>query len=358
MKLDCRNFRAALELALAGEGRALSALAWHEHLLGCGECRALLAGEEALDLLLASLPDPRLPRRLTERVLVRLRAARRAEVQLDALLALDHAVAAPSGLATRVLAGLATERERVANENVHADSAEGRATHADASLERLLDESGHVEVRHDLAPRVLARLRASEAEAERKLDRVLDRAAAFDPVHAPQGLAPRVLASLAAERATVLPEHANTERTRSLSAANMLERGPRARRAFVWALAASVLFALALWSATWIGGERDETPIVQPPERGPRPPSAPENGANDANAPSAEMLAALDVLEQWDLLMQSDVDVLLSTFAPADQALLDLHAFDDTNAPSEESSGDGSKSGPKPSANKSEERKG
>ena len=36
------------------------------------------------------------------------------------------------------------------------------------------------------------------------------------------------------------------------------------------------------------------------------------------------MLVALDVLEQWDLLLGSDVDLLLSTLAPADQTLLDV----------------------------------
>jgi hypothetical protein len=40
-------------------------------------------------------------------------------------------------------------------------------------------------------------------------------------------------------------------------------------------------------------------------------------------APDPQMLAALDVLEEWDLLMQDDVDVLLSTLGPADLALLD-----------------------------------
>lgn len=358
MKLDCRNFRAALELALAGEGRALSTLAWHEHLAGCGECRTLLEAEEALELLLASLPDPRLPRRLTERVLVRLRAARRAEVQLDALLALDHPAEAPSGLAARVLAGLALERERAA-------SADSDAEREDVSLERLLDDAGHVEREHDLAPRVLARLRAAEAEQDRRLEIVLDRAEELAPSRAPSGLAERLLAGLVAERANA----AQTEDVHARPAPEPLvsaDARPRVlgsfvRRRFVWALAASLVLALAVWGVSLVGGARDDAPIVQPPERGPRAPADDANGGaapTEPNAPSSEMLAALEVLEQWDLLMTDDVDVLLSTFAPADQALFDLQAFDEGAVPVDESGGDGTKSAPKPNAKKSEEQKG
>ena len=44
MKPDCRSFRIRLESTLEG-ARAqseLTSLAWHEHLLACAECRALL----------------------------------------------------------------------------------------------------------------------------------------------------------------------------------------------------------------------------------------------------------------------------------------------------------------------------
>jgi hypothetical protein len=102
----CTSFRRALERAL--EGRAsedVRVLSWHEHLLGCTDCRALLEAEEALEELLGSLPEPRLPAALARRVLARLRADRVEERALDRLLGLDEA-APPPDLARRVLAGL------------------------------------------------------------------------------------------------------------------------------------------------------------------------------------------------------------------------------------------------------------
>ena len=45
-------------------------------------------------------------------------------------------------------------------------------------------------------------------------------------------------------------------------------------------------------------------------------------------APDSQMLASLDVLEQWDMLNGDDVDLLLSTLPTADEALLE---FQDTN---------------------------
>jgi hypothetical protein len=109
----CTSFRRALERAL--EGRAsqdVRVLSWHEHLLGCADCRALLEAEEALEELLGSLPEPRLPAELAERVLARLRADRTSagasEGALDRLLGLADA-APPADLAARVLAGLGRE---------------------------------------------------------------------------------------------------------------------------------------------------------------------------------------------------------------------------------------------------------
>ncbi|MBI5361608.1 MAG: hypothetical protein HZA53_00425, partial [Planctomycetes bacterium] len=52
--------------------------------------------------------------------------------------------------------------------------------------------------------------------------------------------------------------------------------------------------------------------------------NAPPRREAQAPLPDANVLAALDVLEQWELLMKDDVDVLLSTFAPADASLLDV----------------------------------
>jgi len=131
----CTDFRAALARALEGrpQPRQLVELGWHEHLLDCAACRELLDREEALELLLATLPEPQLPPELSRRVVRRLapkgldslldlddaavpaglaqrvQRAMRAEALLDDLLERDRVVQ-PVGLATSVLAGL--ERER------------------------------------------------------------------------------------------------------------------------------------------------------------------------------------------------------------------------------------------------------
>ena len=139
MKSDCRAFRQMLEHALEGARTAeeLTNLSWHEHLLGCADCRALLEAEEALEMLLESLPEPKLPLQLARRVLARLRAGE--EARLDRLLELDESARAPAGLARRVLAGLETERSA-----------------ADARLDALLERAGAVELPAQLAQRVLA----------------------------------------------------------------------------------------------------------------------------------------------------------------------------------------------------------
>jgi len=151
MKPDCRSVRRRLEHALEGArgSQELSSLAWHEHLLGCGDCRALLESEEALEILLASLPDPRLPPQLARRVLARLRAAEQSrESALDRLLELDPAARPPGGLAGRVLAGL--ERERAQPE---------------ARLDALLERARAVDVPAQLSQRVLAHLAEERALA-------------------------------------------------------------------------------------------------------------------------------------------------------------------------------------------------
>ncbi|MCP3915361.1 MAG: hypothetical protein GY711_07380 [bacterium] len=138
MNVACIEFQGLLERSLecSLEGRAdLVQLGWHEHLLGCTACRELLAAEEALDELLATLPEPKLPERLARRVVRRLRATTSA-ARLDELLDLDSADAVPEGLATRVLAGLAARAD-------------------DTRLDRLLDEAHAVEVPIGLEKRVL-----------------------------------------------------------------------------------------------------------------------------------------------------------------------------------------------------------
>jgi hypothetical protein len=67
----------------------------------------------------------------------------------------------------------------------------------------------------------------------------------------------------------------------------------------------------------WLAKRRDATeapPIVENKQ----PATTPQRG------PDAQMLAALDVLENWDLLMQGDdVDALLSTLGTEEEVLLD-----------------------------------
>lgn len=137
---DCAAFRAELErwLSATTERVDLAPPSWNQHLAMCTACRALLEAEEALEMLLDSLPEPRLPRDLARRVLRRLEAERPVDA-LDRLLELDETPAAPAGLAAAVLDGLRAERG--------ADS-----------LDQLLDALPTPRVPDSLSRRVLAGL--------------------------------------------------------------------------------------------------------------------------------------------------------------------------------------------------------
>jgi hypothetical protein len=233
---DCNAFRAALEAELAGRPsqEKLAWLSWNEHLLSCGDCRELLQKEEALEALLASLPEPKLPAPVLRRVLARLRRERSEEVRLEGLLdAIGGGVRVPEGLAAGVLAKLAAERSE-------------RRDPAETRLDALLD---------------------------------LDR-----PIAVPEGLAARVLAGLALAR-----------------------RAPR-RRLAPWATAAAASVAIVFFGRSLLV---HTPPVATVPTKGAEPP------------PDPALLASLDVVEHWDELVQGDVDVLLSTLGPADEALLD-----------------------------------
>jgi hypothetical protein len=108
---SCRRFRAALESELALGERAAAALGWHEHLAACSDCRELLDAEEALDVLLATLPQTQLEPGVAARLLSRL-SAEREEAALDALLARWPEPEAPANLPVRVLAGLGAARRK------------------------------------------------------------------------------------------------------------------------------------------------------------------------------------------------------------------------------------------------------
>jgi hypothetical protein len=146
---ECQKFRTLLESELMrpGTNPQLRTLSWHEHLLGCANCRELLAAEEALELLLSSLPEPRLPEHLARRVLLRLRSSRLAgsSGSLDELLEIDAEPVIPSGLSSRVLSALEPERQAPAD-----------------GLERLLDRY-QVREPSGLADRVLAGLENERA---------------------------------------------------------------------------------------------------------------------------------------------------------------------------------------------------
>ncbi|MBV21204.1 MAG: hypothetical protein CMJ61_03450 [Planctomycetaceae bacterium] len=165
MSTSCMGFRQQLEALLGGrpDPERLTVLGWHEHLLSCGACREILEQEEALELLLASLPDPQLPPDLSRRLVRRLRQVESESSDakggaLESLLALDE-VAIPTGLVGRVKAGVAEAR---------------REDRLDALLERAL----RVEVPEDLGQRVLAGL-----EGERSRDRLVPTA----PQSRPEG---------------------------------------------------------------------------------------------------------------------------------------------------------------------------
>jgi hypothetical protein len=275
----CREFRIVLEGRLDGRAapERLGDLAWNDHLFTCAECRALLDAEEALESLLAGVPEPELAPAVRARVLARLRHARE-EDRLDRLLDVAADERAPVGLAAGVLAALATERGAGVGANGGA--------HADRDLDRLLD---------------------------------------LDTIAVPAGLAQRTLAALRPERVAI-PSNWRQRRV--------------VRALFLTAAAA----ALGTW--VWIARpDRDAKPaegvefVVEPaiPGAPPHPIGAPPGTSAQAAPPpteprvarssipvSDEVLAVLDVLENWDVLVANDGDALLTTLPTADEALLDV----------------------------------
>jgi len=281
VKLDCLAFRTLLENQLVGrpDPSSLSALSWHEHLFGCGDCRRLFEGEEALEALLATWPEPRLSPEVKRRVLMALAKSKRFETSLDALLERDVEYTAPKDLAARVLAGLEMDRGAIGARSKQSASAK---TPVNAGVSGTFDP----------------------------LDRLLERAG---DVTVPRDLARHVLAALATERAPA-------------------RRPILAWRRSTWLAAAAAIFVLAL--VVWLAQQRPETPVEPivenvpttnaPQMDGLAPRKIPLAPQVVSNAPDVQMLAALDVLENWDLLMSSDdVDALLSTLGTADEVLLD-----------------------------------
>lgn len=285
MNADCRSFQRLLELTLSGlDTRPLSELTWHEHLLACADCRRVLEAEEALEMLLASLPQPRLPSELAARVVNRLRKALSQE-RLDVLLELDATDPAPANLAAGLLTKLAAAR---GFSETSRGSASLRSTANEASAPRTAEVLD-------------ARLPAEILDA--RLDVLLDRAR---DVAVPDGLADRVLAGLRFSR--------RTARTSGISP-------------WLYAVAAALVLALGVaWTMRTHRVERAPQ-VAAGIERGvdgsaSHEQSSSGNSQRDAQ-PEPELLAALDVLEQWDLLLHDDVDVLLSTLEPSEVDALD-----------------------------------
>jgi hypothetical protein len=248
---SCRAFQDHLAAALNGAPHepcdSLRTLSWHSHLLTCSTCRDLLAAEEALDVLLATLPAPRLPAGVAERVLARL-AEERQDAALDRLLELARSAPAPIGLAHGVLATLEAERQST-------------------QLDRLLD----------LLP---------------------------EPA-APRGLAARVLAGLDRERAP----HTWIGRAR---------RAP-------WLVRVAAAAALALAGAMAFDALR------------PKPPADEEivdlAGVAPIGAPPPELLESLDLLQDWELINDPSVDVVLTGLDTAEEVLLEIDRGSDPLGP-------------------------
>ncbi|MEM7516310.1 MAG: hypothetical protein AAF368_05225 [Planctomycetota bacterium] len=281
---ECREFRSVLERTLREGSAGLAPLQWHEHLLGCGVCSELLRSEEALEMLLSSLPDPHLPPHLAQRVLMRLDASRldlkKEQRGLDELLDLDRALIQPEGLSARVLHGV-----------------RGAAEADEKRLEALLDLDRDLLAPEGLSDRVLSGVRSAARAEERQLEALLEQAG---DVEVPVGLSGRILSALEAERGLGSAPGATSPAT--------IHSFFDARRALFAAAAAGV--------ALWVGS----TLLF---------PGAPELSPNEQLAgldnPDPALLEDFDVLQSFDLLMDPDPDLVVASELDAStEVMLDL----------------------------------
>lgn len=266
----CRDFRTRLASLLSGRASSASfgELAWHEHLLGCADCRALVETEQALEELLASLPQPQLPPELAQRLLARLEPAR-GDVALDLLLERGDAVAVPGALASRMLAKLDSAR-----------AAQREQVRLDALLARLPEP----QVPADLSRRTLARL----ALARRPL------------LATPRSATPR----------------------------------PAAPRRLALAAAALVTLALGAWLLGRDPGQDGASDIDLAQGPAPRVPEvAPRERVLDE--PPADLLASLDLLESWELVVDDSVEADVLALDGFDALLLDVADELDVEAPAQ-----------------------
>lgn len=359
MKDPCLEFRARLASALtARPAPAASGLAWHEHLLFCADCRALLDAEEALDDLLKSLPRPKLPPALAQRVLVRLQPTRE-ELELDRLL--DDALAAesdgmqapPPGLAGAVLAGLRDARTQARH-----------SQRDEAALDGLLAKVPPPQPPVGLAARVRSALAHERAAASRAAGREVElpefHRARPGSRHAAPSIAPALRSTAGRNEA---PQRAADRRRFSESARSLLVAASLAAliggAAWVWAAFGpgsreTVDGEYGPGSVQLVNSERpvrssdgvdgdsptdsnrsflDGQPRQQDVARAtdgaaPKsvPNSAPRNASRETPAietpvnnpavnpvinlvePDAELLAQLELLESWDVLTDETLD--------------------------------------------------
>jgi len=296
MNADCRTFRDQLAAHLRGlrGGAGLTELSWHEHLLACQECRDLLDAEESLEILLDSLPEPRLPAHLAERVLARLEGARES---LDRLLELSTVEAVPPDLARRIAAGI--EHKRLVR---------------DLELDRMLDL-----VPAPTVPEGLERDTLAALASRRVATPVARRPISWLP---PLAVAAAALALIATLWLRGAASDGQAGETPTL-----------ARRA----------------ESAPASGRRDESapmPRVPRPERpGPESVAAalPRGAQARPQAPveevDEELLASLDLLEAWELLNDDELEVLLSSLDPWDEVLLELEAERREASPEERKNG-------------------
>ncbi len=194
---------------------------------------------------------------------------------------------------------------------------------AEHALEALLASLPEPMLPPDLAHRVLARL---ERDRSQPVNQSLDALLELDAVHAsPVGLQARVLQGLQGEREQVRldrlldavpqPEVPTGLAERILEGLEG-ERSPHwrerlGRRSLQLLAAAGLLFIVAV---AWSSFGLENRPRFVGEELG----LAPEFAVEE------ELLASLDVLENWDILVGEDLDLLLAEIDPVEESLLEM----------------------------------
>jgi len=306
----CRQFRTRLASLLSGRASSASfgALSWHEHLLACGACRDLLEAEEALEVLLASLPEPHLPPELAQRLLARLEPTR-ADFELDALLESSLVAPVPQELGGNVLAKLAGAR---------------RAQREERALNTVLDRLPEPAAPRQLVPRLLAALeKARDRERRRQIVPAPPRATGRWTGAEPQETTPLRARSTAPTLRRVL-----------IAASILTAAGATA---WVWSTRGSTVTPTEIAIDAPLLTVPEDAAVVEPAPRvalndverralpaqpEPTPGPGPERTARTLDEPPDELLASLDLLESWDILTDDSVEADVNAFDVFDELLL------------------------------------